>query len=85
MANASTQAKHYAPSVCRVLDLLFYVNLQNVIGLVETPYPDTSALRLLPWRSISFAKGHRAGVLVARDDAPEFLKNAVGTVRHRHV
>jgi hypothetical protein len=84
-ARASTHAKHYAPKVCRSLDLLLYVNLKHVIGLVETPYPDTSALGLLPWRSISFVMLTRACVLAAKNDAPEFLKSAVGPVRHRNM
>lgn len=76
--------KKYAPAVCRGLDLLFYVNLLDVYGLVETPYPDISEIRSQPWRSVSFLKGtNRACVLFARDDAPAFLRNTMGKVSHR--
>jgi len=70
----------YAPGVCRNLDLLFYVNLKDVMELIETPFPDTSVLRSQPWRSVSFVMGDRACVLFARDDAPTFLKRAIGKV-----
>ena len=75
----------YAPTTCRNLDLLFYVNLDDVMGLVETPFPDVTSLRLQPWRSVSFQMGRRTCVLVARDDAPDFLRAAMGRVTHREV
>jgi hypothetical protein len=55
------------------------------MGLAEVPYPDVTALRALPWRSVSFVMGWRACVLVVRENTPEFLKSAVGKVWHRHV
>lgn len=75
-------AKQYYPGLCMNLDLLFYVNLQNVMGLVEAPYPDVTSLADLPWRSISFVMGRRSCVLTARGHAPEFLKAAVGIIKH---
>jgi hypothetical protein len=84
-SEAENRAKHYDPKVCASLDLLFYVNLQDVMGLADVPYPDVTALRALPWRSVSFVIGWRSCVLVARVGAPEFLNSAVGQVTHRPV
>ena len=83
--NAMSWAKHYDQKLCASLDLLCYVNLQDVMGLAEIPHPDATALRALSWRSVSFMMGRRACVIVAREGAPEFLKPAVGRVKHRHV
>ncbi len=85
MNEASRLLTKYAPATCRNLDLLFYVNLDDVMGLDETSFPDVASLRLQPWRSVSFQMGRRACVLVARDDAPDFLKAAIGRVTHRDV
>jgi Putative endonuclease, protein of unknown function (DUF1780) len=83
LGGTSELRSKYAPATCRNLDLLFYVNLEDVMGLVETPFSDVTSLRSQPWRSVTFLMGRRTCVLVARDDAPEFLKAAVGRVIHR--
>jgi hypothetical protein len=44
----------YASSVYPSTDLLYYVNLEHVMGLKETPFPNTSELSVLGWRSVSF-------------------------------
>lgn len=75
----------YPPSVRKTLDLLFYVNLQDVWGLVETPFPDSTAMSSLGWRSVSFLMGYRSSALVAGNDAPDFIKAAVGRIVHRQV
>jgi hypothetical protein len=73
----------YYPGLCMNVDLLFYINLQDVMGLIEAPYPDVTDLANLPWRSISFVMGRRSCVLTARGHAPKFLSAAVGTIKHR--
>lgn len=76
-------AEKYPLAVRRGLDLLLYVNLQDVMGVVMTPFPDVTALASLGWRSVSFVKGHWSCVLTAADDAPENLRTAVGKLVHR--
>lgn len=83
LSRASLLLRKYEPGVCRNINLLFYVNLLDVYGLVETPYPDITAMRSLPWQSVSFLMGFKACVLFAQDDAPAFLKSAMGKVIHR--
>lgn len=78
-------AEKYPPLVRKTLDLLFYVNLQDVFGLVETPFPDSTAMSSLGWRSVSFLMGYRGSALVAANDAPDFIKAAVGRIVHRQV
>lgn len=75
--------RKYAPAVCKGLDLLFYVNLQDVMGLIEAPFPDTAALRSHSWRSVSFVMGLRACVLTATPGAPAFLQAVVAQFVHR--
>jgi hypothetical protein len=64
-------------------DLLFYVNLHDVMYVAEHPFPDTSALTAIGWRSISFLMGRRSCCFCARPDAPDFFKQAVGRICHR--
>jgi hypothetical protein len=73
----------YPPAVRRNLDLLFYVNLNDVFDLVETPFPDLKALESLGYRSVAFVMGYRSSTLVANSDAPTFVKTAVGQIVHR--
>lgn len=82
---ASELLNKYAPSTCRNLDLLFYVNLENVMGLIEAPFPDVTSLGGQLWRSVSFILGYRACVLVARADAPSFLVEASGKIVQREI
>lgn len=62
--------KKYAAGVRATLDLLFYVNLEQVFTVHETPLPNVSALRSCGWRSISFVKGQIACCCYAAADAP---------------
>ncbi|CAJ6458397.1 Protein of uncharacterised function (DUF1780) [Burkholderia pseudomallei] len=64
-------------------DLLLYVNLHDVMYVAEQPFPDTSALTAIGWRSISFLMGRRSCCFCARPDVPDFLKQAVGRICHR--
>ena len=72
----------YPTAVRTDTDLLFYVNLDHVMGLTEEPFPDTSELAALGWRSVSFVKGYRSCVLTASPGAPEFLANIAEKIRH---
>jgi hypothetical protein len=56
------------------LDLLFYVNLQDVSRIIETPFPDVTQLKLLGYRSVSFLNGHRNCILCYERSAPSFLQ-----------
>jgi hypothetical protein len=74
----------YAPAVRASTDLLFYVNLQHLMGLSETPYPDTAELESCGWRSVSFVMGHRSHVFTTKLDAPDILVKAAHPVHHRY-
>lgn len=73
----------YPPEVRKKLDLLFYVNLQHVIGLLEEPSPTFDMLSSAGWRSVSFVKGNWSCILFAAPEAPVFLRGKIGTVSHR--
>ncbi len=75
--------RKYSPDLRRKLDLLFYVNLLNTSEFIETPFPNVSSLETLGWRSVSFIKGYRGCVLTSANDAPIFIRNAIGVVMHR--
>jgi hypothetical protein len=76
--------KKYPPAVRSSLDLLFYVNLMDVMYVLEEPFPNVARLASTGWRSISFEKGQRSCCFYARDDAPEFIRNTLGHVTHRY-
>ena len=76
--------KRYPAAVRGSLDLLFYVNLLRVFSVPELPYPDTSKLASAGWRSVSFVKGQLSCCFYARDDAPDFIRSAVGKVSNLH-
>ncbi|TAM45550.1 MAG: hypothetical protein EPN55_07940 [Gammaproteobacteria bacterium] len=84
LKEATTLANEKYPlTVRKELDLLFYVNLNDVFGLIETPFPDTASLTSLNWRSVSFLMGYRSCTLVAEEHAPNFIKDARGFIIHR--
>jgi hypothetical protein len=70
----------YPDAVRAGLDLLFFVNLQHVFHVIETPFPSTDRLVSLGWRSISFVMGQRSCSFYARVDAPDFIKTALGRI-----
>lgn len=74
--------RKYPPQVRKQMDLLCYVNLDDVMGLIETPYPDVSFLAALGYRSVSFLDGHRSCVFCAKASAPSFLNLHHG-IAHR--
>ncbi len=74
----------YPPAVRAATDLLFYVNLQHVMGLFETPYPDITELESCGWRSVSFVMGHRSHTFTTKLDAPDVFVKSAHTVHHRY-
>lgn len=74
----------YPPAVRASTDLLFYINLQHVMGLSETPYPDITELESCDWRSVSFVMGHRSHVFTTKLDAPDILVKAAHPIHHRY-
>lgn len=66
------------------LDFLVYVNLQHIVGIKDSPWPDLSALEAQGWRSVSFTRGVATScVLTAGESAPGFLKEALGKFMRR--
>jgi len=73
----------YPLKVRESLDILFYVNLQRVMDIVEQPYPDITELRSSGWRSVSFVEGYIACCFYAETEAPHWLQERVGVVHHK--
>lgn len=76
--------RKYSVEIRKNLDLLCYVNLQEVMHLIETPLPDVTPLAALGYRSVSFMEGHRSCVLYAHSNVPSFLNVQPGII-HRDV
>ena len=83
-AAAKELEKKYPDTVRTGLDLLFYINLQQVTHLIEEPFPSTNRLSHLGWRSVSFVMGQRSSCLFARADAPDLIRSALGRIIHLH-
>ena len=83
LARASELANRKYPARVRsCMDLLFYVNLKDVMGLVENPYPTVEPLAALGFRSVSFLDGRRSCIFCADTEAPPFLRTRLG-ITHR--
>ncbi len=81
-ARVDELATKYAPDARGQMDLLFYVNLDNVYGYVSTPLPSLKRLRQTGFRSVSLVIGRLSGVLMFTEAAPEFLrKDGVRIIR----
>lgn len=66
--------RKYSREIRENIDLLCYVNLRDVMRLIETPLPDVTPLAAFGYRSVSFLEGHRSCVLYANSNAPSFLQ-----------
>jgi hypothetical protein len=84
-ARALADDKYTAAAVRKGLDLLFYVNLNDVFGLVEAPFAELTPLDSLGYRSVAFVMGYRSSTLVAKADAPSFIKSALRNIVHRRL
>lgn len=69
-------AQKYAPATRSNLDLLFYINLEDVFGYVATPLPPPSKWEVYGFRSVSLVMGRLAAVLMVAKAAPDFLKDS---------
>lgn len=65
----------YSPEVRKTLDLLFYVNLEEVHGYIGAPLPTQDKLQSYGFRSVSFVMGPLSGVLMINENAPAFLSS----------
>jgi hypothetical protein len=81
---ATRELTKYPGAVRASTDLLFYVNLEHVMELFETPYPDTTELELFGWRSVSFVMGHRSSVFTTRLNTSDILVKAAHPIHHRY-
>jgi hypothetical protein len=63
----------YSADVKKSMDILFYVNLWDTRAYLARPLPLGSEFEKHGFRSISFVSGPLSGVLMANDDAPEFI------------
>ena len=61
------------------IDLLVYINQRSTYLSPVEPWPCSAPLRKHGWRSVTFVDNYSyARVLYANDDAPDFLREAVG-------
>ena len=74
------ELRPYAPATQKVLDLLFYVNLEHVHGYVPGELPSPAEFKRYGWRSVSFVAGPMSVVLYAGVSAPSFLRGCEGKV-----
>lgn len=72
---AKQRGSRYAPATRGTLDLLVYANLLHVESIIPVALGKLEDLDGIGWRSVSFVKGmHAACVLMANNQAPEFLR-----------
>ena len=69
----------YEPQLVAKLDLLFYVNLKSH-SIEAGPMPQAARFAPYGWRSVSAFIRWGALVLFAAPDAPEFIRERVGTL-----
>lgn len=79
-AEVDRYSSKYPLEVRKTLDLLFYVNLEDVYGYIASPLPSQEKLKSYGFRSVSFVMGPLSGVLMADEHAPEFLSSSVPRV-----
>ncbi len=60
------------------IDFLVYINMKGRYLSPLEPWPDPALLQKHGWRSVSFVDNARARVLYARENAPDFLLEAMG-------
>ena len=73
----------YPPSVRKNIDLLFYMNLQDVYIQYQRhtlPKDNINDLEQAGWRSISVVENSCAFVVFANESAPDFIKKVAGII-----
>lgn len=83
LENLAKYERHYSHNTRENLDLLFYVNFTDHLHK-PGPIPDSGLFESSGWRSVSAIAGWTSLVLFARETAPEFLRQRVGTVYYRN-
>lgn len=75
--------KKYPPQVRKAIDLLFYLNLQDVYIQFEghqLPKVNIDHQDHKSWRSVSVVENECAFIIYADERAPDFIKKAVGKI-----
>ena len=70
--------KTYGRDAVGNIDFLVYINLKGGIRPETEPWPDLAPLKNHGWRSVSLIGNACARVLYARENAPDFLLEAMG-------
>lgn len=78
MSALAPKEARYSPNDRSRLDALVYINLRNAAIAEQFEKMPVTPLQLDGWRSVSVLVGQHALVLAAREDAPFFLRAAVG-------
>lgn len=82
-AEAARWREKYAPAVVQSLDLLFYFNPQSGGVVVDGSAPIESTPDLRAWRSVSVVGNDIAFVLAANENAPSFIREALGAMHRK--
>lgn len=74
-------AKNYGDKLCSTLDLIVYFNLKGYYLDDKDIFADISGIKKQGWRSVSIVSNSNAIVFFASENAPDFLRNAVGNIK----
>jgi len=82
-AQVKKWTKKYPPTVRKNIDLLFYLNLQDIYIQHQGNLPPIENLDFIEqagWRSVSVVENSCAFVVFASKSAPDFIKRVVGII-----
>ncbi|HLD80372.1 MAG TPA: hypothetical protein VJA18_07505, partial [Candidatus Nanoarchaeia archaeon] len=71
-------AKAYGDKLCSSLDLIVYFNLNGYYLDDKDISANLSGMKKQGWRSVSIVSNSNAFIFFALENAPVFLKNAIG-------
>ncbi len=78
------KATKYSPQTRSTLDILVYVNLNEIYFLnQDSDIPSLDELSKQGWQSVSFLFNPYSHVLLAQESAPSFLRNALNQTRRQ--
>ena len=75
------KSARYGETVCLELDALVYVNLLSNVLDPKSPIPNSDELPVQGWRSVSMIMPLYSHVFLARESAPQILRDLVGETK----
>lgn len=74
-------AKDYGDKLCLTLDLIVYFNLNGYYVDDKDISTNVSEMKKQGWRSVSIVSNSNSFIFFALENAPVFLKKAVGNIK----